>query len=188
MKRVLFLIFALLLLSGCGSQPALPEDWEADWTVVSPRLAAEPLEGFTLMEINDALSVSGIYYATWTAGEAREHINEEGETAKVFDAQVYVLSQEFRSSEAARREAESWTERAGTIYQVGEIEKLTVNGQEFTLLPLLSASETNPYTQGWAAWTIRDDTAVWVELLGCDNWQGDLRAVLETFLSGFHYN
>ena len=139
MKRVFFLILALmLLLSGCGGQKPLPEDWDASWTVVSDRLAAEPLEGFELKEINTALAVSGIYYATWASGEAREHVNEEGEEAQIFDAQVYVLSQDFRNAEAARKEASGWTERAGTIYQVGEPEILTLNGQEFTLLPLLS--------------------------------------------------
>lgn len=189
MKRVFSLILALmLLLSGCGGQKPLPEDWDASWTVVSDRLAAEPLEGFELKEINTALAVSGIYYATWASGEAREHVNEEGEEAQIFDAQVYVLSQDFRNAEAARKEASGWTERAGTIYQVGEPEILTLNGQEFTLLPLLSGSETNPYTQGYAAWAIREDTAVWVELLSTDNWDGDLRTTLVNFLSGFHYN
>ena len=49
MKRVFSLILALmLLLSGCGGQKPLPEDWDASWTVVSDRLAAEPLEGFEL--------------------------------------------------------------------------------------------------------------------------------------------
>ncbi len=189
MKRAFFLILALMmLLSGCAKQAVLPEDWEADWTVVSSRLAAEPLEGFELKEINDALAVSGIYYATWASGKAREHVNEEGETAEVYDAQVYVLSQDFRNADAARKEAGGWTERAGTIYQVGEPEILTLNDQEFTLLPLLSGSETNPYRHGYAAWTVREDTAVWVELLSTDNWQGDLRATLVSFLSGFHFN
>ena len=152
MKRIFCLIFALMLLfSGCAGQQSLPESWDESWTVVSPGLAAEPLEGFEPKELNTALAVSGIYYATWAAGETREHVNEEGETAQVFDAQIYVLSQNFRSAEAAGKEAAAWTERAGTVYQLGETEILTLNGQEFTLLPLLSGSETNPYSRGYAA-------------------------------------
>lgn len=188
MKRYLCILAALaVLLTGCGREPALPGTWEPDWTVVSPDLAVEPLEGFALKEANDALAVNGIYYATWATGEARAHVNEEEEAAEIYDAQIYVLTMEFRSEKAARQGVQDWTTRAESTYETGEVLSVTAGEQAYTLIPLLSAGQTNPYSQGAAAWLLRGDTAVWIEFLCAPHWDGDPAETLETFLRGFHY-
>lgn len=191
MKTRIFclLLAAVLLLSGCGSQkPQRPADWEDGWTMVSPLLAIEPIAEFSLNEANDTLSVSGIYYATWVTGEERSHTNEDGERASVYDAQIYVLVQEFRSGERAEKETAQWVERAKQSYETAPEVNLEQAGQEYTLLPLVSGSTTNPYGHGMAAYTVRGDFAVWVELLCAPDYKTDPRQVLEQFLAGFHYS
>lgn len=184
----LFLI-AALILSGCGSrEPQRPADWEDSWTMVSPLLAIEPIAGFSLNEANDTLSVSGIYYATWVTGEERSHTNEDGESATVYDAQIYVLVQEFRNSERAEKEASQWVGRAKQSYETAPADTLEQGGQWYTLLPLVSGSATNPYGHGMAAYAVRGEFAVWVELLCTPDYETDPRQVMEQFLAGFHYS
>lgn len=184
----LFLI-AALILSGCASrEPQRPADWEESWTMVSPLLAIGPLPDFSLNEANDTLSVSGIYYATWVTGDGRSHTNEDGESATVYDAQIYVLVQEFRTAERAEAEAAQWAERAKQSYETAPEADLEQAGQPYTLLPLVSGSASNPYGHGIAAYAIRGEYAVWVELLCAPDYKTDPRQVMEQFLAGFHYS
>lgn len=187
-----FICVVLILavtLSGCGTGGTeRPADWEPDWTVVSPLLAVEPLEGYTLNESNDALYASGIYYATWVTGEARPHTNEDGESAEIFDGQIYVLVQEFRSTDSADSNAAQWIAREKQSFATGEEAAVVWGDQSFTILPLLSGSEHNPYTHGAAAFGVRGSWAICVELLLADGQETDAQNILEAFLSGFHYS
>lgn len=191
MKRC-FLCLTLavaILLSGCGTAAQeLPAGWEADWTVVSPLLAVEPFENYTLNESNDALYVSGIYYATWVTGEARPHTNEDGESAEIFDGQIYVLVQEFRNSDSAKSNAAQWIAREKQSYDTDEEFTVTCGEQEFTILPLLSGSGSNPYSYGAAAFAVRGSWAICVEFLFADGYDTDAQKTLEAFLNGFHYS
>lgn len=188
--KILALLLAFLLLQGCanGSADTLPSGWSGDWVLLGNFLGAEPLEGFSLNEIKDALSVGGIYYATWTCGQAREHTNDEGEQAKVYDAQIYVLVQECRNEAAAATQIGAWIARESQSYSVDEKTAYIAAGQTFDLLPLLSARAENPYTQGVAAFAARGNMAICVELLCAEDYTGDPQAVLEAFLNGLHYN
>lgn len=190
MKRriVSLLLITALLLSGCGDRQELPPDWEESWTVVCPQLAVEPLEGFTLHESNDALYLSGIYYATWITGDARPHTNEEGEEAEIFDGQIYVIMQEYRHADAAQSGIAQWTAREKQTYETGAEASVTCSGQVFTLIPLLKGSEANPYSHGVAAFAVRGNWAVCVEFLGAQDYEADMTQILELFLSGFHFS
>lgn len=187
-KRIvcLFLMVALIL-SGCGAKQDLPSDWESDWTVVCPILAAEPFDGFNLHESNDALYLSGIYYATWVTGESRPHTNEEGEEAEVFEAQIYVIVQEYRNSDSAVAGISQWTTREKTTFEAGTEYTIVCNEQEYTILPLAGGSENNPYSHGAAAFALRDNWAICVEFLGAEDCGIDYEKTLEEFLNGFHY-
>lgn len=191
MKRIWLIpiLVLTLLLSSCGAeQTALPADWETDWTVVGPLLAVELLDGFELNESNDALYLSGIYYATWVTGEAREHTNEESESANIYDGQIYVLLQEFRDQEAAETEVGIWQAREKQTYETGEISSVACGDQDFEIIPLLSGSESNPYSKGIAAFAVRGKWAICVEFLCADSFDTELQATLEAFLNGFHYS
>lgn len=190
MKRIVIVMLSLtLLLSGCtGSQPELPADWLPEWTVVSPLLAAEPVEGFVLQENNDALSSEGIYYATWSFGTAREHTNEDGEKAQAYDAQIYLILKKCRSEEKAAEETDAWKGLEKQNYTLGEPVSALCAGQEFTVLPLLQGKETNPYSHGAAAFAVRGSWAICVEFVCGESFAADPQAVLESFLSGLHYS
>ena len=190
MKRIwiLALVLSALLLAGCGhaGEDKHP-DWDESWTRIGEHIAVEPLAGFALNEYNDAMSIYGIYYATWTSGEAREMTNAEGKNASVYDAQIYLLLEETSSSEDAEKDIAAWMAREKLSYETGEDNEITAAGQSFRLLPLLEGRADNPYTHGAAAFAVRGDLAVSVEFLCSDRFEGDPQALLEEILSGFHY-
>lgn len=189
MKKRFFclLLTAALLLSGCGARRDLPAEWAADWTVVCPLLAVEPFEGFTLYESNDALYLSGIYYATWVTGQSRPHTNEEGEDAEVFDGQIYVIVQEYKSSDSAKSGISQWISREKATFEAGEEYAASCAGQDFTIVPIAGGNEGNPYRRGAAAFAVRGDWAICVEFLGTEGFDTDYTQTLEAFLNGFHY-
>lgn len=187
-KRIFCLLLIALLLSACGGRQELPADWDENWTVVCPVLAVEPLDGFALHESNDALYLSGIYYATWITGDARSHTNEEGEEADIFDGQIYVIMQEYKSADSAKSGIAQWTAREKQTYETGEEASITCSGQEYTLLPLLNGSATNPYSRGAAAFAVRGNWAICVEFLGAQSYEADMTQILELFLNGFHFS
>lgn len=191
MKRIISLaLLAVLLLTGCAAQtgPTNAElGWDEDWVRVGALLGVEPLDGFTLSENIDAMGVYGLYYATWTAGEGRDYTNADGEKAKLFDAQIYVLLQQNKNAGEARSALEEWMGREKEAYEAGETLTGTFAGQEFDLFPLLRAGGDNPYTHGAAAFGVRDGWAISVELLCQDSFTDDARTRLTEFLSGLHY-
>lgn len=187
-KRIFcLLLITALLCGGCGAKQGTPDHWETDWTAVCPLLAVEPFENYTLNESNDALYVSGIYYATWVTGEARLHTNEDGESAEIFDGQIYVLVQEFRNSDSAGSNAAQWIAREKKNYDTDEEFSVTCGDQEFTILPLLTSRGSNPYSYGAAAFAVRGSWAICVEFLFADGYETDVQKTMEAFLNGFHY-
>lgn len=189
MKRVwIWALLAALLLTGCAPAENRHPEWEEGWHPMGDAFAVEPMEDFVLQESNDMLSPAGIYYATWACGEARDHVNEEGEDAKIFDAQIYVLLKECDDGDAAARDVASWISLEKESYQTGEKESQTVNGQKFDILPLISGKENNPYGYGVAAFAVRGSRAISVELVCSERFTGDPRTVLADCLNGFHYS
>lgn len=188
-KRLLCLmLLPVLLLCGCGREPELPADWDPQWTVVCPLLAAEPLEDFTLNESNDALYLSGIYYATWVTGTPRTHTNQQGEEAQAFDAQIYVIAKECRNEANAESELAQWIAREQTNFTAGSLSDVQLAGQAYRLLPLTGAGEGAPYTHGAAAFAQRGRWAICVEALAADHYGADMEQILAVFLEGFHFS
>ena len=192
MKRTISLaLLAILLLTGCAAQTGPTNEelgWDDDWVRVGALLGVEPLDGFALSENIDAMGIYGLYYATWTEGEARNYTNADGEESRLFDAQIYVLLQQNKNADEARASLKDWISREREVYEAGEPLTETYAGQEFDLFPLLRSGEDNPYTHGAAAFAVRDGWAISVELLCQDSFEGDAQTCLTEFLSGFHYN
>ena len=187
--KIIAVLLVALLLAGCAPQTAkLPDDWDANWTCLGSFLGIEPMDGFSVNENKDALAVSGIYYATWTTGAGRDFTNDEGENALVYDAQIYVLLQQCATEAAAKTQIGAWIAKEGQAYRVGEESSLVCGDQSFRVLPLLESREGNPYGKGIAAFAHRGNMAICVEFLCADTYSADVLQVLETFLSGFHYN
>ena len=188
MKRVMLTsLIVALLLSGCGSSNT-SSPWEPDWTEIAPFLAAEPMDSYTFRESADTLGLGGVYYATWTNGDGRDFINADGESTYIFNSQIYVITQEFRSESEAETNLSKWMAREKQNYQVQEEFGIVVNDREYTFLHLQSGSETNPYGFGYAAFTVCGSNAVCVELVCSEYFTADAQAVLEQFLSGLHYS
>ena len=190
MKRyIIILLLPALLLAGCGQQRAADPhpDWDPAWFRVSPDVGVEAPAGFSFNESNDVMSMAGLYYATWTAGEGREITNSQGRDALVYDAQLYVLVKLHDSEADAEADVADWMDLEAQNYQTGDETALTAAGQTFRVLPLLQGSEGNPYAHGLAAFALRGTTTVTVELLCTDNWNGDPETTMTAFLNGFHY-
>ena len=83
---------------------------------------------------------------------------------------------------------EDWIDLERENYEAGETLTKTYAGQEFDLFPLLQSAEDNPYTHGAAAFAVRDNWAISVELLCQDSFERDAQTCLIKFLSGFHDN
>lgn len=190
MKRIwIFALLAALMLTGCSSADReLPPGWDENWVRIADLVGVEPLDGFTLNESNDLLSVSGLYYATWTSGDGQDFVNSDGKEAIVYNAQVYVLLEECRSADAAKKAVETWITREKQSYETGDADTKSLGGQDFEVFPLISGSEENPYTHGTAAFAARDEWAISVELVCADNFEGNSQEILEQFLAGFHYS
>lgn len=190
MKRIwIFALLAALILTGCSSaDQELPPGWDENWVRIADLVGVEPLDGFVLNESNDLLSVSGLYYATWTSGDGQDFVNADGKEAIVYNAQVYVLLEECRSADAAKKAVETWITREKQSYETGDADTKSLGGQDFEILPLIAGSEGNPYTHGTAAFAARDEWAISVELVCADNFEENSQKILEQFLAGFHYS
>lgn len=187
MKRIwILLAAAALLMTACGRQDMHPE-WDEDWTRFEDILAAETPEGWILSEYNPTLSLSGIWYATWSFGQERMVQNTDGEDALAYDAQIYLLVKESGSGEEAEQNVADWTAREAQNYGTDETGERSVGGQSYTLLTLDSARADNPYSHGAAAFAVRGELAVSVEVLCAEGFEGDAQAILEQFLAGIHY-
>lgn len=190
MRRMIPLLLLLAaLLTGCTASPAAKAhpDWDETWFAVGDLLAVEPMQPFLLGESNDVLSPSGLYYATWVYGEGREIVNSTGRDATVYDAQIYLLVKECKSGERAEQETLDWTEREAASYETGALSEQTVGDQCYRVLPLLESREGNPYSHGAAAFAVRGELAISIELLCSDTYDGDAQEILTGFLTGFHY-
>jgi hypothetical protein len=187
-RKLCILILALsLLLAGCGRETP-QANWDESWTVIAPFLAAEPMEGFTFGESDDIMGIGGVYYAAWTNGEARDFTNAQGENTMIFNSLIYVVAQECRTEADAETALSQWLTREKQSYACGEAYELTYGSRVYTILPMLSGSEGNPYGFGCAAFTAHGTNAICVELVCSDTFTGSPQAVLEEFLSGLHYN
>ena len=190
MKRLIAITVLCVLLAGCAPSGPTNEElgWDEDWARVGTLLGVEPMDGFSLSENKDVMGIYGLYYATWTAGEARDYTNADGDEAQVYDVQIYVLLQRSGSVDEAQTAVEDWMARERETYEAGETLTETYAGQKFDLIPLLQVGEDNPYTHGAAAFGVRGDWAISVELLCQDSFEDDVQACLTKFLSGFHYS
>lgn len=186
-KYISVLILLCLLLTGCGNSDR-PTQWQEDWVEIAPFLAAEPVESYTFGESADTLGLGGVYYATWTNGDKRDFINAAGESTVIFNSQIYVIAQEFRTEAEAKTGLNQWMAREKQNYNCNNETTITVNGREYTILQLISGNETNPYGFGHAAFTIHGNNVICVELVCSDTFTADTQAVLELFLSGLHYS
>ncbi len=193
MKKLGLIALALaVFLTGCGQlPPARAADgaaWSDAWVTVGNVVGVDTPEAMTARENADALAASGMYYATWSIGDMEPYVNEDGEDAEVYDAQVYLLLAGFAPAEKAEQKAAEWIAMANDRYAVNETKTVTCNGQEFTVLTYAFTSETNPYAVGASAFGVYRNYALSVELSCREGFTGDPLEVLTDFLNRCHYS
>lgn len=189
-------VFALLLagcicLAGCAQsiprQAADGAAWDEHWVSVGNVIGIDTPKGLTPQENNDALTANGMYYATWSIGEAEPYTNEDGDEAQLYDAQVYVLLAGYNKAEKAKSRAAEWMDMASSQYAIEETSAETYNGQEFTVINYTYESDTNPYARGASAFGVYRNYAISVELSCREKFDGSAQEILAGFLSNCHY-
>jgi hypothetical protein len=187
-RRTPILLLILLLLTACAKGPSA--DAHPEWNAYPIRfgdvLAAETIEGFELNESNDVMSIAGLWYATWTTGEAEQIENAQGKEASVYDAQIYLLLKEGQTENGAENDVADWIEREKNAYETTE-STVTVNGREYRILHLIKSGADNPYRRGTAAFLLTGANAVTVEVLAKEGYQDDTEAILLQFLNRLHF-
>ena len=195
MKKIAVIVLTFLLTfccAGCAQLPA-PEQaadgapWSGGWVTVGNVDGVDTPEGLTLRENNTALDIKGMYYATWSAGEETDYINDSGDDAKVYDAQFYLLLAGYDAAAKAEAALAEWQSMAMSQYAVEQTSEAVCNGQPFTVITYTYSSETNPYQRGASAYGIYRNYAVNVEISCLESFDGDAQALLAGFLERCHY-
>lgn len=194
MKRLFSVLLCCTLLSalvGCRKLPdktSSGEEWDDAWIRIGTTLGVETSpENFKLIDNKDALSVSDIYYSEWARGESQEYINSDGETASVYDAQIYLLLRETNTRELAENTAEDWKKLTEKNYEITDSFTKEYSGREFAVYKYNVINENNPYSFGISAFGVWESDAVSVELVCSDSFADNADEILNNFLNGFHY-
>ena len=193
MKQFICCLAALcLLLAGCAqSAPEQAADgaaWDESWTTLGGVLGVEaPGHDLTLQDNKDALSIAGMYLASWTIGEGAPYTNEDGDEVVLYPAQLDVLVYGRPDGDAARQAVEDWTARQSETYDVTDSGQQTCNGQDYAVFAYTCKSDSNPYARGVSAFGTYKNCAVSVELNCLDSFTEDERTILTDFLNGCHY-
>ena len=193
MKQFICCLAALcLLLAGCAqSAPEQAADgaaWDESWTTLGGVLGVEaPGHDLTLQDNKDALSIAGMYLASWTIGEGAPYTNEDGDEVVLYPAQLDVLVYGRPDGDAARQAVEDWTARQAKTYDVTDSGQQTCNGQDYAVFAYTCKSDSNPYARGVSAFGTYKNCAVSVELNCLDSFTEDERTILTDFLNGCHY-
>ena len=136
----------------------------------------------------DTLSADGLYYASWAAGSSEPYENSDGDTVDLYDAQLYLLLGEFKNSDAAQKNLDTWFTAGQANYSVTKEETVTCNGQSYTVVTYNFDNEENPYERGVSAFGVHQNLAVCAELTCRENYQEDLYEMLIDFLNNCTYN
>lgn len=178
-------------LAGCaGSPPERAADglsWDESWVTVGGTVGVDTPEGMDLRENNDALAVSGMYYATWSMGEAEPYTNEDGDDVALYGAQLYLLVDSCQSAAEAESTLAQWKDMASRQYIVSSSVEENHNGVDFAVITYTFDSDTNPYAQGVSAFGVYQNCAISAEFTCQEDFNGDAAQLLAVFLDSCHY-
>lgn len=183
------------LLSGCALAPDLSyttnnaSDKESGQVMIGSYLTIQNTdERLKLSEQMDALSADGLYYASWVAGDSTPYENSDGESVSLYDAQLYLLAGEFKSTEAAQANMDNWLAAGKSNYEVMSEEDINCNNQSYCLITYQFNKIENPYDRGVSVFGIYEDMAVCMELTCVEDYDEDLRQMLTDFLENCTYH
>lgn len=181
-----------LALTGCAGLSSITERdtvVDSEYVTVGGRLTVHNTDSrLTLSDNLDALSADGLYYASWTSGGFEPYENSDGDTVDLYDAHLYLLLGEFKTSDAAQTNMDNWLTAGQNNYDITDEQTITCNGQSYIMLTYNFKNEENPYAHGVSAFGVCNDLAVCVELTCRENYQEDLQTMLTDFLDNCTYN
>lgn len=141
----------------------------------------------TLLDSKDVLSASGLYYATWTMGGSEPYVNSDGETVDLYDVQLYFILSEHKNAAEAGNDMTKWIDLGKKNYEVLTEEEIVCNGQPYLLITYNCVSKDNPYDRGASAFGVYDSNSMCFELTCRDQFEGDLKDMLVSFLDNCAY-
>lgn len=191
-SKIFFLLLCtMLLLSGCASlSPRIEKETveDASHIVLGHSLEVNNSnERLVLIDSNSTLAADGLFYASWGMGNAEEYENSDGDMAKLYDANLYLLLGEAKDSISAQENMDIWLNAAKTNYEVLQEEELVCNGQTYTLLTYNCVSEDNPYDHGISVFGAVGSNAVCMELTCREAFEEDLKSILTDFINDCSY-
>ena len=191
LKYIFSIICITALLTGCSVLPSISDNdtiVNSEYVTIGNNLTVHNTDTrLTLISNIDALSADGLYYASWTAGSSEPYENSDGDTIDLYDAQLYLLLGEFKSSDAAQENMDNWLAAGQTNYDVTDEKTVTCNGQSYTMVIYNFQNEENPYAHGVSAFGVHQNLAVCVELTCRENYAEDLEEMLTEFLNNCSY-
>jgi hypothetical protein len=113
--------------------------------------------------------------------------NEDGDTVDLYDAQLYLLSGEYRTAEKAADNAASWLSAAKENYAVISEEDVVYDSVTYHVITYNCTSETNPYDRGISAFASTGKNAFCAELTCQADFADDLDAIMMDFLKHCTY-
>ncbi len=193
MKRIywIYALCIMLTLTGCSAvsaQSAPSADETSGDIMIGNFLRIQNTDSrLTLLNNLDTLSADGLYYASWVIGDAQPYENSDGDTVDLYDASLYLLSGEFKNTQYAQENMDSWLAAAKENYEILNEEEITCSGQTYSLITYNSTHEDNPYARGVSAFGVCENYAVCIELTCRDEFPDDLRNILIDFLNCCSY-
>lgn len=180
-----------LLLTGCASPASLKEKEPLENVsalTVGSSLAVKNIDqSYTLTANNSTLAADGLFYVSWGLGGHEPFENSDGETVELYDANLYLLLGESKTSAAAQENTALWMDAAGTNYDIVNTEDISCNGQDYTLITYNLTGGENPYSRGMSVFATHDTASVCVELTCRDYFADDLKTILTDFLENCSY-
>lgn len=189
-KKLLFPICLFLLLTGCASAPQTAADgqkWMDEWTMIGTSIGIDAPEQLTFLDSKEALAADGLYYATWVTGSCVPYENSDGDIIDLYDAQLYLLTNEAISEGKAKSSCNTWLSAAKENYEVHTENTEDFNGQAYTLITYDCTNEANPYDRGVSAFGVCGTTAVCAEFTCLENYTEDPETLLAEFLENCHF-
>lgn len=191
-KHIICILCIATLLSGCSafsSDSGSNTVTDSEYITIGSHLTVHNTDArLTLTSNMDALSADGLYYASWSAGSSEPYENSDGDTVDLYDAQLYLLLGEFKSSDAAQENMDNWLAAAHSNYDVTDEKIAAYNEQPYTVVTYKFINAENPYAHGISAFGVYNNLAVCVELTCREGYQEDLEKTLTDFLKNCTYN
>lgn len=190
--RNLFCIFFIIfILTGCSlislETEAVTED--SSCITVGTIFEAKNLDSrLVLMDHKETLAADGLYYISWGMNRQETDKSKEEDDTQQYDAQLYLLLGEGKSSEEAQRNMDTWLTAAKSNYEIITEKDVSCNEQSYSVILYNRNSADSIYDKGISAFGTADHIAVCMELICTENFNEDLETILTDFLNNCSYS